>query len=227
MGISSQKPQSDWVRVDVCVQDGLGLRSNRSQKTTSNRGGLVVVRQTWSKTFHDLKLIPFNEPQNASVLCYNYSLLKVPGGCIRQWGSVNLAPWNIASRKFQDVSGHNNSFPSCTFLSMLSAPPAGPPQKSVSICLSSPAMTQHWLTSEHAHTYKDTHTHFLSAYLSGGSAVSVPMVFALFSCSLSSGMKISRCDWIRADFIFTPAEGLTGVTSSCGGKEIRRKYNFS
>lgn len=42
----------------------------------------------------------------------------------------------------------------------LSCPSSWPPQKPVSICLASPAMTQHWLTTEHAHThtYMQTHT---------------------------------------------------------------------
>ena len=52
-------------------------------------------------------------------------------------------------------------------------PSSWPPQKTVSICLASLAMTQHWLN---AHTYTDTH--FLLPYLSGGLAVSVPMVFS-------------------------------------------------
>lgn len=82
-------------------------------------------------------------------------------------------------------------------------PPAGlspPPRESVSICLASPAMTQHWPTTEHTHTLMHRHTLPLAVSLG---PVSVPRVFLfLFILSPLSGMRNARCDRILASLYF-------------------------
>lgn len=89
------------------------------------------------------------------------------------------------------------------------------PQKPVSICLASPAMTQHWLTDYRTCTHIQIHTSSLCVPLGAW-----PSLFPWFSVSfhhLSSGMRIPRCVWIHIFFTFTSIEGLTEATFKMQG----------
>lgn len=129
----------------------------------------------------------------------------------RHCGRENLAPWNIASLKFQDVSAHNNTFPSCGLLSMLSlwrlGPSAWPP---LEVCFYQPGQPSHDSAHTREHTYKDTH--FLCTYLSWGLAHSVPMPFlSLFKSAVAVWSSPDGMELVLASF-FYPDEGLR-VTS--------------
>lgn len=66
-------------------------------------------------------------------------------------------------------------------------PSSRPPQKPVSISLASPAMTQHWPTTEHAlthtRTHKYTHTHIHTSF-----------------CSIHLGAWLSPFPWFSLSF---------------------------